>query len=181
MFLLSYVWCNYSLLEPIKVRHEGISIHTHKLETMGSKELKPWSHMWVRQQLRERNNGLLPNDPNHDEKPPTNAERPFCKWDFECQSHMSSDYDTYNRRYWSCPQPTCSFHWGWDKDQPRKVVPTLTFTIRILNNVIINFLFPSRVFTLSSFHHHYMTAKNKNYVVWVEKCGAMRKGASSSK
>jgi hypothetical protein len=54
MFLLSYIWGNYSLLEPIKTRHEGRNKHTHKSETMGSKESEPWPPRWVRQQLRER-------------------------------------------------------------------------------------------------------------------------------
>jgi hypothetical protein len=44
---------------------------------MGSKEPEPWSPWWVRQKLREKNNDLIPNDPNYDEKPPTDAERPF--------------------------------------------------------------------------------------------------------
>jgi hypothetical protein len=59
----------------------------------------------VRQKLREKNNDLPPNDPNHDEKPPADAEIPLCKCDFDWQSHMSLDNDTYIRRYWSCPQP----------------------------------------------------------------------------
>jgi hypothetical protein len=41
---------------------------------MGSKESEPWSPQWVRPKLREENNGLSPNVPNHDEKPPTDAE-----------------------------------------------------------------------------------------------------------
>jgi hypothetical protein len=64
-------------------------IHTHWLHTMGSKEPEPWSPRWVRQKLREKNNGLPPNDPNHDEKPSTDAERPLYKCDLDCQSHMS--------------------------------------------------------------------------------------------
>jgi hypothetical protein len=44
---------------------------------MGSKETEPWSPRWVRQKLREKNNGLPPNDSNHDEKPPADAERPL--------------------------------------------------------------------------------------------------------
>jgi hypothetical protein len=122
MFLLSYGWGNYSLLEPIKARHEGRSIHTPKSEIMGSKEPEPWSPRWVRVQLRGRNNSLPPNDPYHDEKPLTRAERPLHKCDLDCQSHMSIDYDTYNRRYWSYPLPTSPFNWGWDEKQPRKVV-----------------------------------------------------------
>jgi hypothetical protein len=104
---------------------------------MGSKELKPWLPKWVRQQLRERNNGLPPNDPNHDEKPQAGAEPPLCKCEFECMSHQSLDYDTYGRRYWSCPQPTCPLNWDWDKEKLRNVVSVLTFIVHI-NNVIIN-------------------------------------------
>jgi hypothetical protein len=98
-----------------EVRH----IHTHGSQTMGSKEAEPWSLRWVRQQLRERRNDLPPNDPSHDEKPPAGGERPLCKCNLECQHHMSIDYDTYGKRYWSCPQPTCLFHWGWDEEKPR--------------------------------------------------------------
>jgi hypothetical protein len=54
-------------------------IQTHRPHTMGSKEPEPWSPWWVRQKLREKNNGLPPNDSNHDEKPPADAERPLCK------------------------------------------------------------------------------------------------------
>jgi hypothetical protein len=89
---------------------------------MGSKEPEPWSPRWVRQQLRLRNNGLPPNDPNHNENPSVDAERPLCKYDLDCQSHMSLDYDTYGRRYWSCSLPTSLFNWVWDEEQPRKVV-----------------------------------------------------------
>jgi hypothetical protein len=48
--------------------------YTHMSQTMGSKELEPWSPRWVRQQLRERNNGLPSNDQNHDEKPSAGVE-----------------------------------------------------------------------------------------------------------
>ncbi len=74
-------------------------IQTHRPHTMGSKEPEPWSPRWVRQKLREKNNGLPPNDPNHDEKPPTDVERPLCKCDLDCQSHMSLDHDMYDMRY----------------------------------------------------------------------------------
>jgi hypothetical protein len=87
-------------------------IQTHRPHTMGSKEPKPWSLRWVRQKLRDRNSGLSPNDPSHDEKPPADVEKPLCKCDLDCQSHMTLDHDTYGMRYWSCPQPTCPFHWG---------------------------------------------------------------------
>jgi hypothetical protein len=66
---------------------------------MGSKETEPWSPRWVRQKLREKNNGLPSNDPNHDEKPPADVGRPLCKCDFDCQSHMSLEHDTYDMRY----------------------------------------------------------------------------------
>jgi hypothetical protein len=87
------------------------------------------------------NNNLPPNDPNHDEKLPAGTERPLCKCDSECQSHMSIDYETCDKKYWSCSLPTSSFNWGWDEEKPRKVVSVLTFTMHILNNVIINHLF----------------------------------------
>jgi hypothetical protein len=86
---------------------------------MGSKESELWSPRWVRQKLREKNDLPL-NDPNYDEKPPADAERPLCKCDLDCQSHMSLDHDTYDMRYWSCPQPTCPFQWGWDEEKPRR-------------------------------------------------------------
>jgi hypothetical protein len=70
---------------------------------MGSKEPEPWSPWWVRQKLREKNNGLPPNEQNYDEKPPTDVERSLCKCDLDCQSQMSLDHDTYDKRYWSCP------------------------------------------------------------------------------
>jgi hypothetical protein len=78
------------------------------------------------------------NDPNHDEKSSADAERPLCKCDLDCQSHMSLDHDTYGRRYWSCPQPTRLFHWCWDKEKPQQVVSVVTFTLHILNLVVIN-------------------------------------------
>jgi hypothetical protein len=133
---------------------------------MGSKEPEPWSPRWVRQKLREKNNGLPPNDLNHDEKHPADAERPVCKCDFDCQSHMSLDHDTYARRYWSCPLPICPFHWGWDEEKPQKVVSVLTFTFHILNIWIDD----------------YMTSKDIEYVAWVKKNkAALRKDASNNK
>jgi hypothetical protein len=105
---------------------------------MGSKEPKPWSPRWVRQKLREKNNGLPPNDPNHYKKSPADTEKPLSKCDLDCQSHMSLDHDTYDRRYWSCTQLTCPFHWGWDEEKPWKKVSVLTFTLHISNIVVIN-------------------------------------------
>jgi hypothetical protein len=97
-------------------------IQSHRPHTMGSKELEPWSPLWVRQKLRKKNNGLPPNDLNHDEKSLTNAERLLCKCDLDYQSHMSLEHDTYDMRYWYYPLLTCPFHWGWNKEKPRKVV-----------------------------------------------------------
>jgi hypothetical protein len=195
MFLLNYRWNYYSLLEPIKECHEEISIHTPSSQTMGNKELEPWSPRWVRQELRKRNSGLLPNDPNHDEKPSANAKGPLCKCDLECQSHMTIDYDTYGMRYWSCPQPTCLFHWGWDEEKPWEVVSVWTFTWPIVTNVVINHfiflkgvrvdLFPPPPNPLGcdfkQWIDDYMTPTDEEYVGCVKKNGAMRKGVSSSK
>jgi hypothetical protein len=105
---------------------------------MGSIEPEPWSPRWVRQKLREKNNGLPPNNPNHDEKLPVDTERPLCKCNLNYQSYMSLDHNIYGRRYWSCPQPTCPFQWGWDEEKPQKVVSVVTFTLHILNLVVIN-------------------------------------------
>jgi hypothetical protein len=106
-------------------------IHTHRPHIMGSKEPEPWSPQWVRQKLREANNGLTLNDPNHDGKPPTDAERPLYKCDLDCQSHVSLEHDTYDMRYWSCPLPTSPFNWwGWDEKKPQKVVSVVTFTLQ---------------------------------------------------
>jgi hypothetical protein len=77
MLLLNYESNYYSLLEPIKVHHQERSMQTHKSQTMGSKEPEPWSPKWLRQQLRKYNNGLPPNDPNHDHRPPTDVEIPL--------------------------------------------------------------------------------------------------------
>jgi hypothetical protein len=129
MFLLNYGWNYYSLLEPIKTCHEERSIHTPTSQRMRSKEPEPWSPRWVKQELRRRNNGHPPNDPNRDEKPPTDTERPLCKCDLDCQSHMSLDHKTYGMRYLSCPLPTSPFNWGWNEEKPRKVVSVLTFTL----------------------------------------------------
>jgi hypothetical protein len=96
---------------------------------MGRKEPEPWSPRWMRQELRTINNGLPPNDPNHDEKPPADAERPLRKCDFDCQSHMSLGHKTYGMRYCSCPLPTFLFNWGWDEEKSQKVVSVLTFTL----------------------------------------------------
>jgi hypothetical protein len=46
---------------------------------MGSKEPEPWSPQWVRQKHREKNNGLPIKDPNHNDKPLTDAGRPLYK------------------------------------------------------------------------------------------------------
>jgi hypothetical protein len=54
---------------------------------------------------------------------------------------MSLDHDTYGRRYWSYPQPTYLFHWGWDEEKPRKLGSIVTFTFDILNIVVINRFF----------------------------------------
>jgi hypothetical protein len=113
-------------------------IQTHRPHTMGSKEPEPSTPRWVRQKLREKNNDLPPDHPNRDEKPPTNVERLLCKCDLDCQSHMSLDHDTYGRRYWSCPQLTCLFHWGWDEEKPWNVASIVTFTLYILNIIGIN-------------------------------------------
>jgi hypothetical protein len=91
-----------------------------------SKELEPWSPRWVRQQLREMSNNLPPNDPNHDEKSLAVAEKTLCKCDLDCQSHISLDYDMYGMRYWSYPLPTSPFNYGWDEEQPQKIVLVLT-------------------------------------------------------
>jgi hypothetical protein len=114
------------------------SIYTPTSQTMGSKELEPWSPRWVRWKLREMNNGLPLNDPNYDEKPPADTKRLLCKCDLDCQFHMSIDYDTYGKRYWSCPLPTSQFNCGWDEEKPRKVLSILTFIVHILNNVVMN-------------------------------------------
>jgi hypothetical protein len=100
----------------------------------------------------------------------------------------------YNQRYWSCPQPTYPFNWGWNKEQSWKVVSVLTFIVSI-NNVIINrFIFLKGVCVelfppppnpsgcdFKQWIDDYMTPSNETFVVWVKKNGAMRKGVSSSK
>jgi hypothetical protein len=108
---------------------------------------------------------------------------------------MSIDYDTYGRRYWSCPLPTSPINWGWDEQKPRKVLLVLTFTVHILNNVVINHFIilkgvrvelfpPTPKSTGSDFKQwivDYKIPHDEEYVVWVKRNGAMRKGASSSK
>jgi hypothetical protein len=141
MFLLNYRWNYYTLLEPIKARHEGRSIHTPRSQTMGSKEPEPWSPRWVRQQRRERNNGLPANDLNHDEKPPTSAGRPLCKCDFECQSYMSIEYDTYS-------------HWVWDEEKSWRYFQFQHLHCLFLMMSLLTVLFSWRVFMLSSSHYH---------------------------
>jgi hypothetical protein len=121
----------------------------------------------VRQKLREKNNGLSPND-----------------------------HDTYDMRYWSCHLPTSPFHWGWDEEKSRKVVSVLTFTFHILNIVVINrFIFLKgahiTLFPLppklsgcdfKQWINDYTTPKDIEYMKWVKKNKvAMRKGASNSK
>jgi hypothetical protein len=162
---------------------------------MGSKEPEPWSPRWVRQQLRERRNSLPPNDLNHDEKLLANAERPLCKCDLECQHYMSIDHDTYNRRYWFCPQPTYPFLWGWDEEKLWKIVSVLIFILHILNNVIINhlnFLKDVRVelflpplkpprYDFKQWIDDYITLKDIEYMAWVKNNRAtMSKGGSTS-
>jgi hypothetical protein len=105
---------------------------------MGSKEVESWSSRWVRQKLREKNNGLSSSDSNHDEEPSADVERLLCKCDLDYQPHMNLDHDTYGRWYWSYPQHTCSFHWGWNEEKTRKVVLVLTFTFHMFDIVIIN-------------------------------------------
>jgi hypothetical protein len=109
---------------------------------MGSKEPEHWSPRWVRQKLRKVNNGLPPNNPNHDHKPPADVERPLCKCDLDCQSHMSLEHDTYGRRYWSCRLPTTSFNWGWDNEKSRKVLSVLHLCclLLIMSSLTVLFL-----------------------------------------
>jgi hypothetical protein len=150
----------------------------------------------VRQKLRQKNNDLPLNDLNHGEEPLTDTERPLCKCDIDCQSHISLDHDTCGMRYWSCPFPTSPLNWGWDEEKPRKVVSVLTFTLHILNNVVINhFIFLKGVhvelFPPSSkplgcdfkqWIDDYMTSKDIEYVTWVKKNRvAISKGRSNNK
>jgi hypothetical protein len=131
-FLLNYIWNYYLVLMAIKNTSRGRELrctHTHRPHIMGRKELEPWSPHWLRQELMEANNGLQPNDPNHDEKHPADAARPLCKCDLDCQFHMSLDHETYVMRYWSYSLPTSPFNWGWDEEKLRKVVSVLTFTL----------------------------------------------------
>jgi hypothetical protein len=122
--------------------------------TMGRKESKLWLSQWVRQKIKEKNNGLPPNNPNHNEKPPADVERHLCKCDLDCQSHMSLEHDTYSRRYWSCPLATCPFHSGWDKKKPRKVVSVLYLCCILLIMSSLTVIFSCRVFVLKFSHHH---------------------------
>jgi hypothetical protein len=107
---------------------------------------------------------------------------------------MSIDYDTYGRRYWSCPQPTCPFHWGWDEEKSCKVLSVSTSTVSFLNDVVINCfsylkgvrveLFPPPPkpsgCDFKQWIDDYKTPCDEEYMAWVKKNGAMRKGASSS-
>jgi hypothetical protein len=91
----------------------------------------------MREKDRERNNDPPPNDPNRDKKPLAGTDLPLCKCELECTCLYGLDYDTYDRRYWGWKLLTSPFNWGWDKEQPRKIVPVLTFTMPF-NNVVIN-------------------------------------------
>jgi hypothetical protein len=93
---------------------------------MGSKEPEPWSPRWVREKLREHNNGLPPNDPNHDEKQSAGMEPPLWNCKLECHCYYSLDHDTYGRRYWGCKLVVSLFNWGWDKERPRNIVSVST-------------------------------------------------------
>jgi hypothetical protein len=99
-------------------------------------------------------------------------------------------------RYWSCPFPTSPLNWGWDEEKPRKVVSVLTFTLHILNNVVINHfiflkgvhveLFPPSSKPLgcdfNQWIDDYMTSKDIEYVTWVKKNRvAISKGRSNNK
>jgi hypothetical protein len=195
MFLLIYGQNYYLLLKHIKEHHEKRSIHTCRSQTMGSNAPEAWSPRWVRQHLREMRNGIPPNDPNHDKKPLVGAERMLCKCDLKCQDHMSIDYDTYDMRYWSFPQPICLFHWGWNEEKPQKVVSVFTFTMHILNNVISNHFLVFKGVHIELFPpppklpgcdfkkwiDDYMTPCDEEYVVWVKKNSVMKKGASNNK
>jgi hypothetical protein len=99
MFLLNYELNYYSVLEFIKAHHQERSMHTPQSQKMASKEPEPWSPRWLRQQHREDNNDLQPNDPNHDRRPPADIERPLRKCDLDCTPLMSLDHDTYGMRY----------------------------------------------------------------------------------
>jgi hypothetical protein len=102
---------------------------------------------------------------------------------------MTLEHDMYGMRYWSYPLPTYPFHWGWDKEKPRKIVCTL----HTVNNVIINryiFLYGVRAelfppppkssgCDFKEWIDDYMTLK---YMVWVKRNeAALRKHRSSSK
>jgi hypothetical protein len=86
-------------------------MHTHSSHTMTSEQPEPWMPTWVREQLRESNNGLLPNDPNRDNKPPAGVDPPLCKCEIECHYYDSLDYDTYGRMYWGCKLSISPFNW----------------------------------------------------------------------
>jgi hypothetical protein len=92
----------------------------------------------VRQKLREKNNDLPPNDPNHDEKPPINTERPLCKCDLDCQSHMSLEYDMYDMRYLVLPSAHLSVPLGLGQGEAEEGSFSSTFTLHIVNIVIID-------------------------------------------
>jgi hypothetical protein len=55
---------------------------------MGSKEPEPWSPKWVREKLREYNNGLPPNDSNHDSKPPAGVVTPCVSNPYDFVNHI---------------------------------------------------------------------------------------------
>jgi hypothetical protein len=154
MFLLNYRSNYYSLLEPIKVVHQERRMHTHKSETMGSKEPEPWSPRWLRHEHRKDFSGLPPNDPNHDCKPPVDTERPLCQCGLDCTPLMSLDHDMYDMRYWVCPFPTSLFNWGWDTEKPRKVVSVLHLHCIFLIMSSLTIIFSCRVFVLNFSHHH---------------------------
>jgi hypothetical protein len=137
----------------------------------------------VRQKLREKNNDLSPNDSNHDEKPSIDVKRLLCKYDLDCQSNISLDHDTYGMRHWACPLPTSPFNWGWDEEKSWKLVLVLTFTLHILNNVVITrFIYLKGVYIelfppppkppgcdFKQWVDDYMTPKDIEYASWAKK------------
>ena len=121
-------------------------------------EPDPWSPRWVREKLRERNNGLPPNDPAHDHKQPAGHDPPLCKCELDSFCYISWEYDTYQRRYWVCALLISAM---WPKQEEKRKVNFMNVNKYCNNHVnfvteliLITMTISRRVFGWSCSHLH---------------------------
>jgi hypothetical protein len=113
-------------------------IQTHRPHTMGSKEPEPWSPRWVRKKLREKNNGLPPNDPNHDEKTSGRRRKTLMQMWFRLPIPHEFREQYVRQEVLVLPSTHLSPPLGLGQGEVKEGSFNSTFMLHIVNNVIIN-------------------------------------------